>query len=349
MDGYQDNDGCPDTDNDMDGVCDPWAPPSQPACTGSDGCPNVAETIDGFKDTDGCPDPDNDGDGFPDSTDQCPATDWTVGPDGIADSGDEPLDELGVPIKTKEDYDGIIDWDGCHDSPSDDWDGDGMSDEVEVLQAGTDPTDMDTDNDGLCDGHKPPVCGSEDLNNNGVVDPGETDPNNPDTDGDGLSDGLERGLTVPETPDTDTSSPNWQPDADPSSTTDPANPDSDDDGVDDGAEDPNHNGDVDPGETAPGDDDTDDDTFLDGVELYLGTDSTDNCPDNPTDDAWPLDMNRDKFVTMADVNRYAGRIGATGGPTPSANWLKRLDLNANNFITMADVNKYAGKLGQKCT
>jgi len=351
MDGYQDNDGCPDTDNDMDGVCDPWAPPSQPACTGSDGCPNVAETIDGFKDTDGCPDPDNDGDGFPDSTDQCPATDWTAGPDGIADSGDEPLDELGVPIKTKEDYDGIIDWDGCHDSPSDDWDGDGMSDEVEVLQAGTDPTDMDTDDDGLCDGHKPPLCASEDTNNNGVVDPGETDPTNPDTDGDGLSDGLERGLVVPETPDTDTSSPNWQPDADPSSTTDPANPDSDDDGVDDGAEDPNHSGAVDPGETAPGDDDTDDDAFNDGLELYLGTDSTDNCPDVVgADDAWPLDNDITKDITVTgDVFAYVGRIGAHGPPSPSPNWRQRLDLDVSGDISVTgDVYRYVGRIGETC-
>jgi hypothetical protein len=269
MDGYQDDDGCPDADNDMDGVCDPWAAPSQPACTGSDDCPNVAEDIDSFGDTDGCPDPDNDDDGFPDSTDFCPGTDWTAGPDGIADSGDEPLDELGVPIQTKEDYDGVIDWDGCHDSPGDDWDSDGISDEDEVFKHGSNPTDMDTDNDGLCDGHKLPLCASEDANNNGIVDPGETDPTDPDTDGDGLSDGLERGLTVPETPDTDTSSPNWQADADPASTTDPLSEDSDDDGIDDGAEDPNQNGAVDSGETDPGDDDTDDDGY---------GDAADNCP-----------------------------------------------------------------------
>jgi len=29
--------------------------------------------------------------------------------------------------------------------------------------------------------------------------------------------------------------------------------------------------------------------------------------------------------------------------------LKRLDFNKDNWITMADVNKYAGKLGSKCT
>ena len=145
FDGFQDADGCPDADNDMDGVCDPWATPSLPVCTGSDACPNVAEDYDAYRDTDGCPDPDNDGDGFPDATDQCPGTDWTAGPDGIADSGDEPPDKNGVPIRTKEDYDGIIDTDGCHDSPGDDWDGDRFGDEAETY-IGTDPLDSCPDN-----------------------------------------------------------------------------------------------------------------------------------------------------------------------------------------------------------
>jgi len=266
MDGYQDDDGCPDADNDMDGICDPGL--TSYACSGSDGCPNVAEDYDAFRDTDGCPDPDNDGDFFPDHSDSCPGTDGSTGDDGISCTND-PNE-----VNTCEDYDGVIDTDGCHDSPGDDWDGDGMSDEVEVLQAGTDPTDMDTDNDGLCDGHKPPLCASEDANNNGVVDPGETDPTNPDTDGDGLSDGLESGLTVPETPDTDTSSPNWQPDADPASTTDPLNPDSDGDSLMDGSEDTDHDGSVDLEETDPYSSDTDDDGC---------GDDADNCPtvDNP--------------------------------------------------------------------
>jgi len=366
MDDYQDDDGCPDADNDMDGICDPGL--NSYACSGSDGCRNVAEDVDSFHDTDGCPDPDNDNDGFPDHTDQCPATDWTAGPDGfpgsledvngngILDPGEDlpPFDGVLThddPVMTWEDYDGVIDTDGCHDSPGDDWDGDGMTDEVEVLVAGTNPTDMDTDNDGLCDGHKPPVCGSEDLNNNGVVDPGETDPTNPDSDGDGLSDGLERGLTVPETPDTDTSSPNWQPDADPASTTDPLNPDSDGDSIDDGAEDPNQNGSVDAGETAPGDDDTDDDVFLDAVELYLETDPTDACPDGPTDDAWPLDINMDTYVTVIpDIYAYRGRINSTGGPPPDPNWWQRLDLSMDGWITVIpDIYYFRGHINIGCT
>ncbi len=88
MDGYMDDDGCPDVDNDGDGILDV-----------DDGCPNQAEDMDGFEDSDGCPDLDNDGDGIPDVSDNCP---------------NDP-----------EDMDGYMDRDGC---PDVDNDGDGVLD-----------------------------------------------------------------------------------------------------------------------------------------------------------------------------------------------------------------------------
>jgi len=164
MDGYQDSDGCTDTDNDLDGVCDSGVAPLLDECSGSDvgrqswflplpptqSCRNVAEDFDSFHDGDGCPEPDNDQDGFPDVADDCPGTDYTAGPDGIADTGDEPLAPL--PTLTKEDYDGVMDADGCHDSPGDDFDGDSLSDEDEVFIFFTDPRNHDTDMDGIEDG-----------------------------------------------------------------------------------------------------------------------------------------------------------------------------------------------------
>jgi OmpA-OmpF porin, OOP family len=60
-DGYEDEDGCPDVDNDRDGIAD-----------ASDKCPNEPEDVDGWEDVDGCPDPDNDGDSIPDVKDKCP-------------------------------------------------------------------------------------------------------------------------------------------------------------------------------------------------------------------------------------------------------------------------------------
>ena len=61
IDGFQDGDGIPDLDNDEDGITDE-----------RDKCPNEPEDFDGFEDQDGCPDLDNDNDGIPDPTDKCP-------------------------------------------------------------------------------------------------------------------------------------------------------------------------------------------------------------------------------------------------------------------------------------
>ena len=124
---------------------------------------------------------------------------------------------------------------------SPDSDNDGLPDAVDPC-----PYDADCDDDGLIDGN----LGSEDLDIDGVVDPGETDPALFDTDGDGISDGVERGLSAPERPDA-TNPLVFVADEDPSTTTDPGNPDSDGDGISDGVEDPNHNGQVDTGETDP--------------------------------------------------------------------------------------------------
>ncbi len=133
-----------------------------------------------------------------------------------------------------------------------DTDGDGLPDVVEIY-IGTNPYNADTDNDGLTDGHG----FSEDLDNDGFVDPGESDPLDPDTDDDGILDGTEKGLTAPETPDTDQGAGYFVADADPLTTTDPASADSDGDGVLDGHEDINRNGAYEPGE---GESDPDDDT-----------------------------------------------------------------------------------------
>lgn len=126
----------------------------------------------------------------------------------------------------------------------------------------------DADGDGLGDDE-------EDLNGNGVVDEGETDPTNPDTDGDGIDDGTERrgeNPTDPTRADTDGDGlPDGVEDAnrngrlDPGET-DPNNPDTDGDGLVDGAEDRNANGQLDPGETDPLDPDTDGDGIPDGED-----------------------------------------------------------------------------------
>jgi outer membrane protein OmpA-like peptidoglycan-associated protein len=88
-DGFQDEDGCPDTDNDQDGIVDKVDQcPNEPGPLDNKGCPvkdrdhdgildhldkcpDDPEDKDGFEDEDGCPDLDNDKDGIPDPQDAC--------------------------------------------------------------------------------------------------------------------------------------------------------------------------------------------------------------------------------------------------------------------------------------
>ena len=170
-----------------------------------------------------------------------------------------------------------------------DADEDGLPDFVEdindngVVDPGeTDPFDDDSDDDGIVDGN-------EDLNNNGVVDPGETNPANDDTDGDGIQDGTELGLTTPQGNDTDLG--NFVPDSDPTTVTDPTDTDTDDGSVFDGAEDTNFNGEIDPGETDPNnpldDVDSDGDGLNDATEDSNGNgvvDPGETDPNNPDTD-----------------------------------------------------------------
>ena len=79
-DGFEDTDGCPEPDNDVDGIFDT-----------EDGCPNIPEDKDGFEDDDGCPDDDNDHDGVLDADDTCPTEPETLNGvndrDGCPDEG----------------------------------------------------------------------------------------------------------------------------------------------------------------------------------------------------------------------------------------------------------------------
>lgn len=128
----------------------------------------------------------------------------------------------------------------------------------------------DTDKGGVIDG-------SEDIDGNGVVDPGELDPtlghgsddpNAVDTDRDGLSDGVEKRVG-----------------------TDPNDADTDDDGVKDGSE-PNPVDDNDgDGKIDALDPDSDDDGLFDGTELGLG------CGDPATQ------LSRNQCTADADSGR----------------------------------------------
>ncbi len=127
---------------------------------------------------------------------------------------------------------------------------------------GTVPTDVadstnptkDSDCDGLTD--------AEEFAN---TYPGslKTDPGRRDTDGDGIRDGVEVGRTT-----TVNTSPTciFRADQDPDSRTSPVKADTDGDGLSDGLEDPNRNGQRDPGETDPNALDSDGDGLKENEE-----------------------------------------------------------------------------------
>ncbi|MFX0066206.1 MAG: Ig-like domain-containing protein, partial [Candidatus Hermodarchaeota archaeon] len=90
---------------------------------------------------------------------------------------------------------------GCRTEPTNpDSDYDGLSDGEEVLEHLTDPNNPDSDTDGLTDAYEVNTLGtsplSDDTDEDGLSDPYEvytslTDPTNPETDGDGLNDGVD--------------------------------------------------------------------------------------------------------------------------------------------------------------
>jgi hypothetical protein len=163
------------------------------------------------------------------------------------------------------------------------------------------------------------AAGKDNVYGSGRLDLG--DPPIVDSDGDTVPDDVDK---CPETYDT-------------------SNADNDGDGVP-GTQPP-------PGATWGGDAcdaDDDNDAFDDDIEAYLGTDPLDDCPDDPSDDAWPgdIDMSCDISVT-GDVFYYRERIGATPG---SPNWLQRIDLDMSGDISVTgDVFWYREKIGLTCT
>jgi clumping factor A len=176
-----------------------------------------------------------------------------------------------------------------------DTDSDGQSDSDET-QHGTDPSDADSDDDGVPDGaEKTPFA---DTDRDGLINALD-----PDSDDDGLYDGTESGLGCGN-PATKLAPKHCIPDADSTTQTDPNNADTDAGGALDGNEDGNRDGKLDPGERDPtashgADDlpkvDSDTDGLSDAQEGALGSDprdrdsDDDGLPDgeerNPADDS----------------------------------------------------------------
>ena len=126
LDGFLDQDGCPDLDNDGDDVPDV-----------DDECPQEAEDADRYEDADGCPDPDNDEDGIPDAEDVCPVEKGIAEKNGcpfVDSDGDGIDDSVDANPNGAEDKDGYRDDDGAPD-PDNDADGIADADDACPLEA----------------------------------------------------------------------------------------------------------------------------------------------------------------------------------------------------------------------
>jgi len=144
LDGFDDEDGCADIDNDGDGLLDEV-----------DRCPNEAETPNGFDDEDGCPDrlrdlPELSGAGA-DVTYESTTAD--ADNDGIVDAEDAcPTDA--------EDYDGFLDSDGC---PEPDNDADGVLDGADGCPTVAETFNEFEDDDGCPDEKPAPKARVDDV------------------------------------------------------------------------------------------------------------------------------------------------------------------------------------------
>jgi hypothetical protein len=94
--------------------------------------------------------------------------------------------------------------------------------------------------------------------------------------------------------------------------------------------------------------DADGDEFDGELECYVGTDPWDACPDGPTDDAWPPDIQgaqgygfHNGRVDIMDVLCYKPKLRASYDP--------RYDLNADGAVDILDVLLYKPVFGAQCT
>jgi pimeloyl-ACP methyl ester carboxylesterase len=107
------------------------------------------------------------------------------------------------------------------------------------------------------------------------------------------------------------------------------------------------------GNACDGDDDND--SYNDGIETYLGTDPFDACPDDPTDDAWPPDVNNSGNVNITDIVAFRVKLNYCEG---NPGYDPRYDINQQvtgtcsppaKAVNITDIVLYRTILNTSCT
>ncbi len=267
-----------------------------------------------------------------------PDTDKGGVTDGVeVSNGTNPLDSKDDKsiAAVDDDKDGLsnIDEQRIGTDPSNpDSDGDGLNDGAEVLAHGTDPKKYDTDSGGVSDGQEVNVNKTNPL----IKSDDQIDPNK-DSDGDGLSDIVESTAgTNPMDPDTDKDGLKDGPEV-LTHKTDPKKPDSDGGGVNDGTEvqkgtDPNN----------PKDDlsdpygDNDKDGLNNQLEKLMGTD-----PNNPDSDGDGLSDGAESNTYKTDPKKPDTDSGGIDDGVEVARGTNPLDRNDDLNVT-SNCKSYRG-------
>ena len=93
--------------------------------------------------------------------------------------------------------------------------------------------------------------------------------------------------------------------------------------------------------------DSDGDEFSDRLEFMVGTQANDDCADNSLDDAWPADINNNRFSDTGDLGALTANFGLAVPPAPA-----RVNIapdQVDTFIDTGDLGRMTNEFGTGCT
>jgi hypothetical protein len=97
--------------------------------------------------------------------------------------------------------------------------------------------------------------------------------------------------------------------------------------------------------------DSDTDGFGNGVETFIGSLAASGCAvdsaanNEPSPDAWPVDLNDNQVANTVDIGYFIPHLNASAGEPAYA---ERFDLTHNGTINTGDIGKFVAYLNDSC-